>query len=300
MISSAFLIAAAKLALFSRVFAHLLEKDARSALKAKLLARLIKISSHSIERLAADSVRLAHVVLNSIGGATPFSAAYFVRLFCIGATLGLVFSCCTLGFVSSDFAQFFRVLEKEYWQKLVIMPSVLVGAIMLPLDFAIAHIIVLWACRGSTKRAEMAVFLGGPVAYLTWTVGAATASNLGVLIISGYANPAFFLNRIFVSISNPLTSSAQMQLGSRWFSYSLLSAAGGLTSAFVTGVFLAFGILRAIPPKVQHIIVAPLFAALDVIRVLDTKKIDLPARVLAWSAVAIALFLAFVFRMMGL
>jgi len=102
MISSTFFIVAAKFALFSRAFAHLLEKDGRSALKAKLLAKLIVIGSQSFERLAVDSVRLAHRALKFIGGTKPFSAAYFLRLFCIGGALGLLFACGTLFFVSDD------------------------------------------------------------------------------------------------------------------------------------------------------------------------------------------------------
>ena len=300
MFSSAFFIVAAKLALFSRAFAHLLEKDARSTLKARLLAQLTKLGSLSYERLAVDSVSLVYGMLNFIGGKTPFSPSYFFRLFCIGGVLGLLFSFVTLGFVSTDFGQFFRVLQKAYWQNLVVMPSVLTGAIFLPLDFAIAHLIVQWASRGSALRAGIAVLLGGPVAYLTWTIGAATALNVGQLIMSGYASPAFFFDRVFATISNPLTGSAQMQLGTRWFSYSLLSAASGLTSAIVTGVFLIFSLVRAIPPKGQRILAAPIFAVLAVIRVLDARKIDLPARALVWAAVTIALILAFVFRMMGL
>jgi len=300
MISSTFFIFAAKYALYFSAFAHLLEKDARSTLKTKLLNKLIVIRRQSFERLAVDSVRLAHRVLKFIGGTEPFSASYFFRLFCIGGVLGLLFACGTLFFVSVDAAQVFRIVQKKYWQELVLMPSVMVGATLLPLDFAIAHLILLWASQGGTKRAGTAILLGGPVAYLTWTIGAAIASSFGLLIMSGYASPSFFLNRVVVAISNPLTSSAQMQVGSRWFSYSLLSAASGLTSTFVTGVFLAFGLLRAIPMKGQRIIVAPIFAALDIIRLLDQKKIYLPVKTLAWSVTGILLLFSFVFRMMGL
>jgi hypothetical protein len=282
-----------------KALAPWLEAKLRHKNKKLLISHLQDLKRISFGEIANTAIRKAENSLTSIGGVKILSFKHFIHFALLGSFIALLFTLLSVAFLATDFSQFTRILQKTEWWKVVFFPSILSGFVLAPIDAAIAHTLIRWTEKNVERRAFFALVFSIPLAFLLWGLGGGLVSYVSMLFIGGINDPLFLLNRVQISLLNPITGSAQYSIGLKWVSMSLVAASSALTSLLAATIFLGTALMKSFPSRIQGIAASPIFVAIGLNNWLERKSIDVPVRLMLSTIIALLFVLATIFAFLG-
>ncbi|WP_321890714.1 hypothetical protein [Paraburkholderia tropica] len=299
MLSSVVIFAFAKIILKFRILQLILDRKTRAKNRAHVNEWIVGIESKSFSGIALDVLEKTANSFRRIAKYKISSPMYWIRFSIVGAIVGLLFSFSILLFVATGVGDFIVILNKHYWMDFSIIPSVMIGAIFFPIDFAIAWKLCEWADKGDVDRYVVALVVSVIVAYGLWGLGAGLGTDFGFFANSGKIIPSFFINRIEMAWLHPVESSSKMKIHNASFTYGFLAASSALSNVVVSVIFISSALLKFIPLKIRELMVSPLYLIWDVLSWLDARRVNVPIGKWVWIGFFVFAFWAVILRHIG-